>query len=847
MLQDKIYNYFDRNESLHVLFIFDHTGLIEEELNSVQWPDGYRYIKPKGGWFTIKYKLDHDWANERVVMLFNNLSPATFRQEFPLMDVLKANLEYHEQDYAAFMQQYHIKAEFATYISRHVTELQSDKMLTLLQQHYADNTFNLDLANRAFISMYLDKVPKTIADWTTIIIRLILLGDEAEEKKRTAFFSKLDKNIDAKNALTSHLEKTFSAGLQTNTSERINLIVQKMKYNAITQSLPVNQADLYKHLRINDSMALQDINNIMEQATANPKRSQQFRNVMRQLASDVREQEIVNIYGVDADYWTVSPSMALALLAAVIDNKLATEPQAALDRIGNLLMKCTDQSAITDVVDFATFTAKYYEGYKAIKSLKLNTPDEYVNRYCTEFYLLDQYYRCAVNRFYAVDDTVQVYATLERAKDALDIHYHKFANRLNLEWIDCLQAKGGFKRISLTRQQDFYDKYVKPMSCKVVVVVSDALRYEVAAQLTERLAALRHPTKFEAALAMMPTETCYCKPSLLPHTALHFVDAGKMQVDGEFLTDTISREKSLQNFRPKSVCRTFKTMTEDNSRDENREVCKNDVVYILHDTIDESSHGRKPSKTITDSCETAVNELAQLVKSLHSSWNATHVVITSDHGFLFNDIKFEEKDMQRIDTDEPIENKSRFYLTRSDAAVSNIFKFPLNVVSGMDNEGIHVAVPVGTNRIYAKGGDYVFCHGGAALQELIIPIIVSHRQDEETRGSVEAMLLEQNLRMTSSRVKFTILQTQAVSGEFKERNIVCALYDGDNMVSPQTAVSLNRSDAMLDARKFPIELTLSKPTSASVLQLRVYDITDPLNPLFTKNIINNTLIQMDEF
>lgn len=842
-LQDKIYQYFERNINLHVLFIFDPMGVNGEELADVQWREGYRFVAPKTRWFNIKYLVDRDWKDDKVIMYFMQASPVETKQDFPLMDLLKANMEYHDQDYAAFMQLNKIPQQYASYISKHIAELQSDKMMSLLERHYADKSFNIDIANRAFLSLYLDKTPKQVADWTTIIIRLILFADEAEASKREAFFNRLDKNMDAKNALVATLEKIFKCGLQVNTEERVNLIVQKMKYNSIVQLLPVNPHDAYKQLRIEDAFAIQDINRIMETALSEPKTAEKFRNVMRAMAAEVRESEIVKTYGVDAEYWTLSPSMAWAIMQSIIDDKLATEPQEALDRLNYLQIKCSEPSVIKEVVDFARFTAQYYDTSKGIKSVKLNTPDEYVSRYCSEFYLLDYYYRSAVNRFYNVDNTVPIFATLERAKSDIDAHYHKLSNLINLEWIECLKEKGGFANVSLIRQQDFYEKYVKPMAVKVVVVISDALRYEVAKQLEERLSQLRHPTRFEAALAMLPTETCYCKTSLLPHQSLHFLEAQKMMVDGNLLIDTAARTKHLQTYRPKSECKTFDAISR-NSRDENREICKNDVLYIFHDTIDENSHGNKSAKVITDSCERTVDELFKLVKSLHASWNATHVIITSDHGFLFNDIKFEEKDKQPV-ADEILERKSRYYITHSNQTESQIAKMPLKEVSGMDNEDLFVAVPLGTNRLYAPGGDYVFCHGGASLQEMIIPVIVSHRQDEEKRGAVGVAVLEQNLRMTSSRVKFTVLQTEAVSGENKERTIRCAIYDGDNMVSPQKELTLDRGDASLDARKYPVELTLNKPTSAGVLRLRIYDVNDLLNPQVDAIVTNNTLIERD--
>ena len=44
MVQERIYNYFERNPQLHVLFIFDRMDIIQTELGEVkEWADGYIY------------------------------------------------------------------------------------------------------------------------------------------------------------------------------------------------------------------------------------------------------------------------------------------------------------------------------------------------------------------------------------------------------------------------------------------------------------------------------------------------------------------------------------------------------------------------------------------------------------------------------------------------------------------------------------------------------------------------------------------------------------------------------------------------------------------------------------
>ena len=64
MVQERIYNYFERNPQLHVLFIFDRMNINYTELEQVVWPDNYVYKVFDGAWFT------GDWSDE-LIMLVN--------------------------------------------------------------------------------------------------------------------------------------------------------------------------------------------------------------------------------------------------------------------------------------------------------------------------------------------------------------------------------------------------------------------------------------------------------------------------------------------------------------------------------------------------------------------------------------------------------------------------------------------------------------------------------------------------------------------------------------------------------------------------------------------------------
>ena len=92
-------------------------------------------------------------------------------------------------------------------------------------------------------------------------------------------------------------------------------------------------------------------------------------------------------------------------------------------------------------------------------------------------------------------------------KQQLDGEYARKVNVFNLEWKTCVIEKGNyFNDLSLKKQEDFYANECVSNS-KQVVIISDALRYEVAAELMQELAKEKHIAKLYAYRAMLPTET----------------------------------------------------------------------------------------------------------------------------------------------------------------------------------------------------------------------------------------------------------------------------------------------------------------------------------------------------
>ena len=353
----------------------------------------------------------------------------------------------------------------------------------------------------------------------------------------------------------------------------------------------------------------------------------------------------------------------------------------------------------------------------------------------------------------------------------------------------------------------------------------------------------KHIAQMDYAIAMLPTETKYTKTALLPHRVLSLRDS-EMAVDGKVLRTNEQRSEHLNNYVDGALCIDYADW-EKKSLDEKKDLCKRPLIYIFHNTIDRDGHDAGAYE-LTRACTTAVSQLSKLIKSLHASVKVTSVVLTSDHGFLYNDMDFEEKDKQCV-TEENIERKTRYYLTSSKDSITNVDKFYLRDVSDMDSNMI-VAVPLGTNRFNAPGGGYSFTHGGASLQEVIIPVIRSRQKRVEKAGKVGVTLISRDLRMVSSRLKFQIIQSEAVTMEMQERTIICAVYDNDRQVTAFKEIKLSSTDYVNPANRiYDVELVLNTSTNSSILQLRIYDKNDDsfLNPLVKENVKNNTIIEQD--
>ena len=307
------------------------------------------------------------------------------------------------------------------------------------------------------------------------------------------------------------------------------------------------------------------------------------------------------------------------------------------------------------------------------------------------------------------------------------LYSHWFLGELGSNWSDvCADELAQYGKIlEIPRQEDFYRSCIKNADSRIFVIISDAMRYEVAATLAEELERENQSqVKLENMQCIFPSITKFGMAALLPHTKLSVEvknDVLTVLADGQSTAST-NRDKVLKAANSASVALQYKNIIGMKRAERSALVKGMDVVYIYHDTIDEASH--TSDTAVFTACEKAVSELKNMVRIIVNEFGGTNILITADHGFLYTysplneDNKVDKTSFNSMD----VEYGRRYAIMQKGASPD--YLMPVKFLDGeTEFEGF---APRENIRIKMNGGGLNFVHGGISLQEMVVPVVDYH-------------------------------------------------------------------------------------------------------------------------
>jgi uncharacterized protein (TIGR02687 family) len=848
IISEKIQSQFESNPALRVLFFFDHEKEYFIELETLQIP-GVKIINADQAQFSLKINLEQELANEKVLLHFTTPRPRTIeeKQNFILLDILIANKELLLDDIADFMDQYHLLPQHRSVVSRYIKDLKLKKHQKVLAKALNMHDFREETVVKGLICSHLDFA--TIVDPGLCLAKIFTLTLEERSEKLEQFLKKL-LNEDLQRIIQRWLLQYLELSEQSISKELLRSAVKTLKYNALTQHLDeVTGADTYGLLKIRNQITLQRLNALLVDWVNDPKLSKQLDQTFAETGSEIHEKEIVNCYGYDG-YSFFTEELKYLLLNHTLDI-VEKQPQEVHDLLQSITSEA-DSEELKLLITLLGSTANLFQKLGAYKSYKLDSPKQYIDHYVEDFAVVDTYYREAILSSQALQKlTLPEIVQLNGLLELIHSKYESHLVELNREWLACMEETGfNFKDIPVRKQYEFMPRFVSSGDQKTAVIISDALRYEVGQELLkEILSDTKGHAQLDFMLSGLPSVTKWGMAQLLSEKPIVFEDK-RLTISGFGTESTENREKILKLKDDTAVAVSYKKLMGMTDREEAREVYFNQkqIIYIYHDAID--AIGDKP-KTELDTfyaVKKAIDELSSLVKKVHSSYNISRVLITSDHGFLFNYRALPESTFQTTPAGEHVEIHNRCLITDDTKNCTDSYVLNLSDCSNVKSD-LKVVIPKGVNRFKRQGAGYHFVHGGASLQEMIVPVIESTRKRKDIAKKVPFTLLNQEFKIVSGAIKIKIHQEESVSGTMKPRQIIAGIYNNAGRLISNEATHLldSTSDTPTErTREFILNLS-SGAGQEQVLTLKIFDVDDKdkLNPLEIEKVINNTLIGSD--
>jgi hypothetical protein len=275
--------------------------------------------------------------------------------------------------------------------------------------------------------------------------------------------------------------------------------------------------------------------------------------------------------------------------------------------------------------------------------------------------------------------------------------------------------------------------------------------------------------------------------SLLPHSAIGFAGKGSdVVVDGKPAGGLANRTKIRESVGGTAI--SAEDVLAKKIKDELRPYLQqHKVVYVYHDTIDKRSHKLGAESGTPEAARDAIAELVRLIGNLTSA--DANVLVTADHGFLFQESKI--GDGSKLD-EEPhgeIKYRDRRFLLGEDFKETSSFNTFTSAQLGLNGDW-QVHIPKSIYRLTQKlqGAADRFVHGGATLQEIVVPVVRVSRKGKSVVKPVEVQIKPKSDVLTNAIVRISLLQVEPISERSHARELRAAFYYGDALISDQVIV-----------------------------------------------------------
>jgi len=778
----------------HRIFIFwyDETQNFLEEIKKDSFDDVKIMIYDHNE-FAIKHQLEVEDLESNYLVYFPCARPQD--KDNWLLDTLLYSVEYYADQVALTMRKLGLSNPYLRrVVDKYAKFFKSEARINDLRKQVTinDQALETDLLNAMIAVLVRAKSLKTEA----LLTELIFDVESSSKYQDIVNFG-----------LEDYLWNQINAYTNYSGEQSIFSLVKQYMMTAFAKTAKIeNFSSFYKQYIIdsskqasNDALLLVD----------NLKHDNRYVDLQDYIESSLRIEDLIQTRGIDdlenSDVFEVFDRFIIKSILENLSNGSLDydffENIVKNNRINSYWYQVhqKEYDLILEIINFNTLiTTKVYDNL---------TSEEYIKIYKDTLYKVDLHYRHVVVLLKSISNYEE---SIENLKIKVNHQYEMHLNHLGGYFSKSLDKKKEWSFIGETPLNDFYADIQKITFKKMFVIISDALRYEVASELYDNIQVdpiLKGKSELLNLIAPVPSITKVGMASLLPNKNINY--GSDILVDGLSTVSTDSRNKILKE-RNKTYAAIRYDEIAGMNRSDIREYMKDkSLVYVYHNTIDTA--GENQENKVFSASSDAIEEIMTLIKKLYNSLQISNFIVTADHGFLYRELKVDESlKYNDVSKSKPIELSRRYAIVNDETTIPYTLKFKLDYMGKNEQS---VIMPYSYDYFKSSGG-IQYVHGGASLQEIVVPYLkISELRSgalKESIGPVGVRIKSLNRAVTQRSFTVDFEQFEKVADKKTERQLITYFIDDQGAdVSGRYTFIANSDSEDLNQRTTRIRFTLN--------------------------------------
>jgi len=766
-IQQALGKYFERHR---IVFWYDDNKEFKADFDMLEM-EGVEKIEINANEFSVKYRVLRESPKQKFLLYREGTEPQHLNNW--LLDVQLSHSVFRTDQSAVWLSDLGLPPEFADVVIDHApffeagraprqAEIRKERLKALIKQD--------DLKQHIRLKMLAVCVDLThTADVRLDIISESLLEELTEESQlRFALIERCH----LAGFLWELLERNYGYVSDSPTIKDFSIELFKSCFAlSVSTPKPYDKAVLN-----NDALVL------FKRWKDSRKHAHIFETLSEQYAelldvrSDLANRDLKDV--VELDYYRRIDEKIIIELVAAVENRTLSE--------GEVTKICRERRQ-------SHWYEDYKHPYKAIElaseflakldviQLNVAHSSDAIQNYVRHWFRIDQLYRRFI---YAFKNSTNATSLLSELNDKIEnLYTNRFLNSLAIQWQGQVDSMGSWSIPDVIPQRQFFKRWVKPYldkGQKICVIISDAFRYEAASEMVGRI---NRENKFQSnldhMLSSLPSYTQLGMASLLPGADGELTISesdSSVYLNGSSTQGTANRDKLIKAIVGDKACAVqAKDLAEMTTADGKELFKDHELIYVYHNRIDHAGDKMQSEGEAFEATERTFQDLMVLIKRL-ANYFSSNVLITADHGFVYQNRPLEESDFLSAEAAGEVHYRDRRFLLGKRLSGPDSMKTFSPEGLGLAGE-VHALIPKGIQRLRLKGSGSRFVHGGATLQEVVVPVISVNKKRADDVSTVDVQLIRGGSNLiTSGQLSVTVYQTEPVTEKLRMRELRAGIY-----------------------------------------------------------------------